>query len=189
MGLFKEIFCKECGEKTTMLTRKKIIGQEYLCSKCIKGFPNMIKECLSGYTYEDFLELKEYMHYSDTVLNRVFRETHCYQNLHLDQDNGLLYLSDESPRVYIQVGNVELFQLTFEPEKVKEGVLDYKLKGQERLQMIVRKPYISYDKIVDMFAKTKAERNILGTKAKYVNPKGVDEFVEALNKSNTGLNL
>ena len=34
MGLFKDVFCTECGEKTKMLTRTHLCDDSYLCSKC-----------------------------------------------------------------------------------------------------------------------------------------------------------
>lgn len=189
MGLFREVFCEECGAKASMLTRKQVLTGEYICSKCLKPYPAMIKDSLLFYTYEDYKDLKEYKNYSDTVLNRVFRETHSYKNLHLDQDNGLFYLDDEFPKMYLQVGNVNQIGLFFEPEKVKEGLLSANATGTVTLGLEMRRPIIQYKKIVDHSAKAEAQVNILGTKVKCSNPKKMDAFIEAFNKSNTGLNL
>lgn len=189
MGLFKEINCRECGEKTSLLNRKVLKNKEYVCSKCTKNIPAMIKEWLSEYSYEDYLELKEYIKYSESVLNRVFRATHHYQNLQLDQDNGLFYLDDEFPKVYLQVGNIENFSLIFDPEKLKEGILTDKVKGKVSLELEMRKPYFKYNKVIDMFAKAECDVNLLRTKVKYKNPKNMDKFIEAMQNSSLGLQL
>lgn len=189
MELFKKIKCEHCGEKASKRTRSAIKFDEYLCAKCVKDIPWMIKSCLSEYTYGNYLEMMEYIKEADSSLGRVFRETNYYRNIHLDQDNGIFYLGDESPRVYLKVGNIQRFELIFEPEKLKAGFLSTKVKGSIRLEMVMKEPYINYNKVIDTSAKANAKVSFIGDKVEYGMPQKVEEFLDALQKSSKGLKL
>ena len=53
MGLFKEIYCADCGAKTNVLTRTKLRDKKYLCSKCSMKIPYyMISTFTASYTFD-----------------------------------------------------------------------------------------------------------------------------------------
>ena len=84
MALFKEIFCKECGAKAGMLARTKLGDGNYICNKCLTIVPNYIKKCLSDYSYEQYMMMKQYLIWSTSELGKVFKENHYFHGIHID---------------------------------------------------------------------------------------------------------
>ena len=97
MGLFKDVFCTECGEKTKMLTRTHLCDDSYLCSKCAAIVPSYMKKTFEGkYTIEEYREFKEYAKSSEEEYGKIFHETHSFHDIHIDTENRLFYMEDYS---------------------------------------------------------------------------------------------
>ena len=92
MGLFKEIYCSDCGKKAGLLTRTKLSDGKYLCSACTSNIPSYVMESVSGnYDFDNYKDLKGYIQYSNENLKPKFKETASYEKLHIDEDN-LIFL-------------------------------------------------------------------------------------------------
>lgn len=181
MGLFKEILCDHCGEKTNIVTRSKLKDGKYICSKCTSMVPHYIKVHLWNYEYKDFVKLKQYINYSEHTASRVFKETHSFLSLHLDSENGLFYFTQGlmSTPVYFQVEDVESISLEYDPDKFKEGVFSDKVTGKVTLKLKMVHPYFSYEKDLANGVKASAhlKQGVFKDKVEYDNPKGMDEFI------------
>ena len=180
MGLFKEVFCSECGKKAGLLTRTKLIYGKYLCSDCTAGSPSYIMECVSEYyDYGDFKALKEYIKYSNETLKPKFNETASYEKLHIDEYNKLFYISTGffGEPLYLEFANVSSFDMDYQAETVKEGLIGDKVFGSVIVDLRVAVPKFAYIKVLAKDVKAKAKTNFLGTKVTYECPKKMEEFV------------
>ncbi len=180
MGIFKEINCAHCGKKTNLLTRLKLHDGNYLCSDCMSKVPSYMKDSVKAhYDLEDFRSLLAYIEYSNTELRPRFHETHWYYSIHIDTENKLFYLGydiDEKT-VFFNFYNIEEFNLTFNAEEFKEGVLGDKVKGELLFILKMNNPYFYHEEILDYSAKAKAKKKLLSNRVEYDNPKGMDEFL------------
>lgn len=184
MALFQEIACNICGEKTSMLTRSKLKDGTYVCSHCKKKVPGYIKSSLGNYTLEEFQQMKQYLVYSRQELKPVFTETHSYKTIGLDARHGLFYVEELGERLYLKLLEVESFDLSFEPEKAKEGVLSDKVIGTVKLSFEMRFPYFKREELVATGVKASAARKgIFTTKLVYDLPKGMEEFLAAFHEA------
>ena len=180
MGLFKEVFCSECGKKAGLLTRTKLIDGKYLCSDCTADIPSYIMECVSEYyDYEDFKALKGYIKYSNETLKPKFNETASYEKLHIDEDNKLFYISTGffGEPLYLEFANVSSFDMDYQAETVKEGLIGDKVFGSVIVDLRMAVPKFAYIKVLAKDVKAKAKTNFLGTKVTYECPKKMEEFV------------
>lgn len=182
--LFKDIYCADCGKKTKFLTRMTFADKAALCSKCSEKIPSYMTDSVrNNYTYQDYLELKEYVEHSQKELKPQFHETHKYYNVHIDTDHRLLYIdgfSNGEP-LYVHLYNVDELNFTFSAEEFKEGVFNDKVTGKVLMSIRVSTPSFYYEKIVDQNAKSKAKKEFFGTRVAYENPKGMDEFMLFFN--------
>ena len=178
--LFDDIYCKHCGEKTKFLTRMTLADKSALCSGCKAIIPSYMTDSVrNNYGYDDYLALREYLEYSDKVLHPQFCETHKYYNIHLDTDHRLMYIDgffDAKP-VYFQLYNVDDLTFAFSAEEFKKGILNDKVTGKVLMSVRMSTPAFYYEKIVDKNAHSKAKKEFFGTKIKYENPKGMDDFM------------
>ena len=180
MGLFKDIYCSNCGEKTNLLTRLKLKDGQYLCSKCSSTIPSVMKETVkTDYGIKEYQDLLKYIEYSNKALRPVFRETHSYYNIHIDTEHGLLYFgySLNEKTVFFELANLAEFNLVFDAEKLKEGMLGDKVQGKLLLVVKMTDPYFYHEEILDYSAKAKAKRKLLSSRVEYENPHGMDEFI------------
>lgn len=182
--LFKDIYCADCGKKTKFLTRMTLADGAVLCSECKAKIPSyMMDSVRNNYSYQDYLELKEYLEYSQKELKPKFHETHNFYNIHIDTNHRLLYIdsfSNADP-VYFHLYNIDDLNFTFSAEEFKEGVFNDKVTGKVLMAIRVNIPGFYYEKIVDQNAKSKAKKEFFGTKISYENPKGMDEFMLFFN--------
>lgn len=183
MGLFKDVYCAECGEKTKMLTRTCLCDDNYLCSKCASIVPDYIHSTFeSKYTLEDYKELKKELDESEEY-GKVFHQTHSFYNLHMDAERGLFYVDDilAKKTLYLSLCSVDRFNLTFQPEEYKEGFLGEKIKGSIYMELEVEDPYFYYTGVLASGVKVKAKKGLFGKKISYEDPEGMDSFLYAFN--------
>lgn len=183
MGLFKEIYCAECGRKTGILTRTKLGDGHYVCNKCTSAIPAYVFSAMSQYTLNDYRQLISYIEESNRVLKKVFRETHSFNRLVLDSNNGLLYVEDLQKRLYLKLEDLEDFDLQYIPDEVKEGFLSDKVTGKLCLSLQMAEPRFCREEVLDYRVKARAEvrDGLFRKKATYQNPAGMDEFLHFLN--------
>lgn len=183
MALFKEIYCADCGAKTKMLFRTKLQDGQYLCSKCMKKVPYyMISTFDSSYTLEDYNAFKDYIDYSETNLRPVFNETHSFHDVHIDAENKIFYIGSygiSKETIFLRFANLADFDMLFQPEEFKEGIIGSKVTGDILLSVSMTQPYFQYETKMVLGAKAKAKKAFFGNKIKYENPRGMDEFIEA----------
>ncbi len=180
MGIFKEINCAYCGQKTSFLTRMKLHDGNYLCSTCASKIPSFMKESVkSHYDLDDYRTLLGYIDYSVRELRPCFHETHCYYSIHIDTENKLFYLGYDmnEKTVFFNFHSIEDFDLAFKAEVLKEGALGDKVKGEVLFVLKVNAPYFYHEEILDYSAKAKAKKKFLSNRVEYDNPKGMDEFL------------
>lgn len=180
MGIFKEISCAYCGQKTSLLTRIKLHDGNYLCSTCASKIPSFMKESAKAhYKLDDYRVFLEYIEYSNRELRPCFHETHCYYSIHIDTENKIFYLGYDmnEKTVFFNFHNIEEFDLVFKAEELKEGVLGDKVKGELLLILKMNLPYFYHEEILDYSAKAKAKKKLLSNRVEYDNPKGMNEFL------------
>ena len=180
MGLFKDIYCAECGVKTKLLLRTRLADDNYLCFECASIIPShMMDSVTTNYTLEDYRALKGYVQYSNTALRPIFHETHHYYSLHIDTENHLFYIgSGIAPdTVFLHFRNIEDFDLIFSAEEFKEGVIGDKVSGKIMFRIKMNNPVFYYETIFDRCAKAKAKKSFFGSSISYDNPKGMDDFL------------
>ncbi len=181
MGIFfEDIYCKKCGKKTKFLSRMTLADDSALCSECKEKIPSYMKDSVrNNYSYQDYLALEAYLEYSKKELKPQFRETHKYYNIHIDTEHRLLYIDSlfDVETVYFHLYNVDDLTFAFSAEEFKEGMLNDKVMGKVLMSIRMSTPTFYYEKIVDSNAHAKAKKEFFGTKVKYENPKGMDEFM------------
>ena len=180
MGIFKEINCACCGQKTSLLTRMKLHDGNYLCSTCTAKIPSFMKESVkTHYELNDYMTFLEYIEYSNRELRSRFHETHYYYSIHIDTENKLFYLGYDmnEKTVFFNFHSIEDFDLIFKAEVLKEGVLGDKVKGELLLILKMNIPYFYHEEILDYSAKAKAKKKLLTNTVEYDNPKGMNEFL------------
>ncbi len=186
MGLFKDVFCTECGEKTKMLTRTHLRDDSYLCSKCAAIVPSYMKKTFEGkYTIEEYREFKEYAKSSEEEYGEIFHETHSFHGIHIDTENRLFYMEDYSAlsRVYLNFYNVQQFDLTFRAEEYKDGLFGNKVKGTIFVELEMDMPYFYYEGVLASDVKAKAKKSAFGNKVTYDNPEGMDDFLHYFGRA------
>ena len=180
MGLFKEVLCSECGKKAGLFTRTKLADGTYLCSECTADIPAYILECVpKHYDLEDFKALKRYITYSKETLKPKFSETASYEKLHIDEDNKLFYISAGffGEPLYLEFANVSSFDMDYQAQTVKEGLIGDKVFGDVTVALSMAVPRFTYIKVLAKDVKAKAKTNFLGTKVTYEYPKKMEEFL------------
>lgn len=178
MAIFKEIFCAECGQKTTPILRTQLKDGHYLCHKCRTQIPKEIQD-LYNYDLDGYKELKLYMQESE-YLSQVFRETHHFQSLHLDTYNGLFYIEGFSKKHTIfKLENVSEFNLEFQAVNSNEGFFNDYVTGKLYFKLRVDFPNYYVDEVMAENVKARADvRNGLFKKTfVHGNPDGMDDFI------------
>lgn len=186
MGLFKEIYCAECGEKTKLLARTSLADGNYLCSKCMSIVPSYMKKTVTDrYTLEAYKDFKEYVEETNKESKDTFRETHSFYDLHIDTVNRMFYIDDHSAKdiLYLDFCEIEQFDLTFRPEEYKDGLFGDKVKGKIYIELEVNDPYFYYEDVMATDVKAKAQKSMFGGKVKYDNPEGMDEFLHYFERA------
>ncbi|MBP3569624.1 MAG: hypothetical protein J6K04_10715 [Lachnospiraceae bacterium] len=180
MGLFKDVFCAECGDKTKMLSRTGLSDGNYLCSKCMSIVPMyMQKSFIEVYELEDYKDFKKYVEFSNETLRPMFHETHCYENIHIDTENGIFcidYLINDKT-LFLDFEDVTRFDLIFKAEEFKEGMLGDKVVGKVLFELAMDLPAFYYTDVIKNNAKGKAKKKLFGGKIEFENPEGMDEFL------------
>lgn len=180
--LFKEVHCDICGKKASLLTRSELTDGSIVCFDCIYdlGLPSYVSENISDlYDLEKLLQLKEYMKYSKEELEPKFHETASYGKIHLDETHGLFYIDEGlfSTPMYTELKNVSHFEMSFQPEELKEGAFNNKVSGSVLAILGVEWPNYVYAKTVAEKIKTEAKKTMFSSNVTYSDPVGLDLFV------------
>ena len=181
MSIFKDIPCAACQEKTKILSRTKLRDGNFLCSSCMKAVPSFMRSSVKkGYDITDYHMLISYIKESNEELRPIFRETDRYYSVHIDSENHLFYIGKaiNDNTVFFKLHNVLNFDLVFKGENVREGFGSTKVFGKLLMEIEGQAPYFYYDTVLDNYASVKAQKIMHGTKIKYDNPKGMNEFRE-----------
>lgn len=180
MGLLKDIYCAKCGKKTRLLTRTRLVDDNYLCSDCTFTIPdymmNSVQKC---YSFENYTNLIEYIDYSNKALRPIFQETHSYYSIHIDIEHGLFYLgkSINDNTVFLRMRYVDDYKLTFTVDEIKEGTFGDKIAGKILFRIQLGHPIFYNETVLDSNVKVKTKKAFFGTEYRYNNPKGMDEFI------------
>lgn len=180
MGIFTEIYCAVCNEKTSVFTRTKLTDGSYICSKCMKFVPSYMRNSFrSSYDLDDYRALRRYAEYSNDVLRPLFHETHKYYSLHIDAEHLIFYIGDwiDDKTLFLRFDHLTEFDLVYHADEFKEGMAGDKVYGRLLLKVKMNYPYFYYETILDEKVKAKAKKAFFGTKIEYENPKGMDEFL------------
>lgn len=182
MGLFDKVFCDNCPEEAKLLRRLKLQDGKYLCSKCRNKIPEyMMGTVREHYLLEDYKELLDYIDYSNKHLRPQYHETHRYHSVGFDFVHGIFYLGYDikEKSVFLDVKNVTYFDLVFEPEEIKEGIIGTKVKGDVRMVLEMNWPPFVHGTKVAYGEKAKAKKSFLGNKITYDNPVEMSNFLNA----------
>lgn len=187
MGLFgNPIMCSECGEKTSLFSRRDFKDGASICGRCASLIPKWIDpELVENWDFPTFSALKKYLEYSETVLRPMFHETHRYEKLILDFDNGLFCVADnllnaiKKDTVFLELKNLAGYEFQFQPEELQSGILSEKVKGKTAFSFTTLNPPVVAEFILSYDAKAKAKSNLFKTKVSYEMPKEMTEFESA----------
>ena len=180
MGIFTDIYCAECEEKTKMFLRTKLLDGTYVCSKCTKFVPPYMRESFySSYDLDDFRALRRYAEFSDMVLRPMFHETHKYYSIHVDAEHKIFFIGDRinDETLFLRFEQLDEFDLVYHADEYKEGMASDKVYGRILLKVKMDYPYFYHEEILDQHVKSKAKKALFGTQVEYENPKGMDEFL------------
>lgn len=186
MGLFKDIYCSNCGEKTKMLFRTQLCDGGYLCSKCTTCVPSyMLSSFNDKYSIEDYHAFKEYVDYSNQKLRPLFHETHNFYTIHIDTENRIFYIGYgvDANTLFLNFASVTRFDLVFKAENYKEGVLGDKVTGKILFELGMAAPYFYHEEVLSNNAKAKAKKKLFGSKIEFDNPSGMDDFIFYFNRA------
>jgi len=179
MALFKEINCVECGNKTSVMTRRKLCGDQYLCASCVRKLPVYLMDDIDKRDLEWYHETVSYIETTNQELKEMFHETHNFQGIHLDMENKIFYVDEgllEEP-LFLEFKNLTDFKLFFNPGEFKDGMLESKVTGTLVMILDMNKPVFMRTKKISSNVKAPAKKKMFGTKIEYSNPKGMDEFL------------
>lgn len=181
MGLFKEINCAECGEKTKLVMRMKLIDGNYICSKCKKAIPRFIEKYASeNYTIEDYRHVKEWAPASVEKYGSTFSVTDRYVDVEIDANNGLFKIDSSvfggKSAPILKFEDVVDFDFGFNAKEYKEGMLGGKVKGESLFCVTMREPRFYYETVLDASASASAKKSFFGNKVTYEHPKKLQDF-------------
>lgn len=186
MGLFKDIYCTNCGVKTKMLFRTHLCDGTYLCSKCMTCIPSYMKSSfIDKYSYEDYNTFKEYVDYSNKELRPLFHETHEFHNIHIDTENRIFYMGYgiDSETLFLRFAGITRFDMVFKAEDYKEGIFGDKVTGKILFELGMDTPYFYREEVLTTNAKAKAKKKLFGSKIEFENPSEMDDFMYYFNRA------
>ena len=181
MGLFKEINCAECGEKTNVVMRMKLVDGNYICSKCKKAIPKFVeKYAAENYTLEDYKHVKEWAPASIEKYGAEFKMTEMYGEVEIDRDHGLFKINQSlfggKNTPILKFEDVVDFDFGFNAKEYKEGMLGGKVTGESLFCVTMREPRFYYETVLDSAASAKAKKSFFGNKVTFEHPKRLQDF-------------
>lgn len=193
MGLFKEIKCVNCNEKTNPLTRKKLTDGLYLCSVCKKKLPYYLRDY--DFDLETYKGYVQYIKKQQELCRNIFKETRNYATIHVDTEHALFYLSDkifgnsiDDNTLFMRLQDIEEFDLIFSPDTYKEGTFGDKLKGNVLMRLKMRMPEFYYEDTVVYGETAKVKKGLLGSKYSYQEPTSLTDFLTFFNLARDAAN-
>lgn len=166
MGLFKEVYCIACGEKTNMLTRMKLKDGSCLCSKCKDKLPVFMQSYVKdNYSFGDYKNALQWKTDSIRQYKGVFNVTASFKDrIYLDEEHGLFtlegYLEGYTP--VFQIADIDSYQFHFEPKEYKEGVFNGRIEGDLQFYIKMRNPDIEYETVLQYGVKVKVKQKLFG---------------------------
>lgn len=181
MGLFKEINCADCGEKTNLISRMKLADGNYICSKCKKAIPQFIeKYATENYSFSDYKHVKEWAPASVEKYGACFKTTDLYGPIDIDKEHGLFKIDQSifggKRAPVLKFEDVVDFDFEFNAKEYKEGMLGGKVTGEALFSIAMREPVFRYKAVIDNAATTYAKKSFFGNKVTYDHPKRLQDF-------------
>lgn len=179
MGIFKDVYCAECGTKTSMLSRTKLVDDSYICSKCKNELPNFMRNYVDEhYTIADYRKAKQWKQDAITQYSEIYVQTEAYGDVGVDSNHGLFCLGHFTKGVtpLLRFEDVLDFDFAFNPQEYKEGILGNKVTGDTHFCVTMKKPEFYYETTLERGAKAKAKKSFFGNKVTYEHPKRLNEF-------------
>ena len=180
MGLFKEIYCAECGKKTKLLFRTKLTDENYLCSECMSSIPSYMRESFAlTYSLDDYRALISHIEESNREFRPIFQETHNYYSIHIDAINNLFYIGNriDNQTLFLRFRYISNYQLAFHAEEIKEGAFGDKVSGKILFKILMDIPYFYYEEILAHNVKVKAKKAFFGSEVQYEDPQDLQVFL------------
>lgn len=186
MGLFKEIYCAECGKKTKPFFRTQLIDDNYLCSECMSSIPSYMRESFAlTYLLEDYRALVSHIEESKKELRSIFQETHHYYSIHIDTIHNLFYIGNgiDDQTVFHRFRYISSYKFDFYPEEFKEGTFGDKVSGKILFKILMDIPYFYYEEILARNVKVNAKKAFFGSEVQYENPRDLQAFLSFFDKA------
>ena len=180
MGIFKNVYCSECGKKTKLLFRTKLTDGNCLCSDCTSAIPSYMRESLAlTYSLEDYRALISHIEESKRELRPIFQETHHYYSIHIDTIHNLFYIGDriDDQTVFHRFRYISNYKFAFHAEEFKEGTFGDKVRGKILFNILMDIPYFHYEEILARNVKVKAKKTFFGSEVQYEDPRDLQEFL------------
>jgi len=183
MALFNEAYCAHCGKKLNPLNRVKLGDGNYLCKTCAGKVPYELSDKLRSYTYKEYQQALKYKEDAQ-ALAKWFNPTHSYGDVKLDANNGIVCVGSGGLN-YLRLENLEKFELEFRAETFNDNVFRPRVKGDVCLHYQVARPYFERSTLIKMGAKARAKKEygIFKDKVIFINPDGMDEFMDVFNQT------
>ena len=152
-GVFrKEANCAHCG-KTLKGTEQKVFRPEHeadfvLCSECCgKIHSQLLDYAFSHWTYSDY---RAYLEWDDATCEEraQFNPTVVYgqgTKLKIDTDRCLFTIGSGYNDIVYRFMDVNVYEMNFKPEEIKEGVISSKVMGDEFITVELFNPVMSID--------------------------------------------
>lgn len=179
MGIFKKIYCAECGEETNPFTRYLLSDDNYLCKKCIDKIPFYMFDTFSQVdTLQKYRKMKSYIEYSQKELRPAFHRTSSFNLFNIDAEKGLMYIGAdiEDNTAIFKITDVTEIDVKFVPEEYKEKLFSDYMYGMLLSKIKVRKPYFYYES-TQYNVKVGTKKRWFRNEILYDNPYGMDEFL------------
>ena len=165
MGLFKEVYCSECGTKTNMLTRMKLADGSCLCSKCKEKLPSFIREyAKEHYSFGKYKETVQCIEDSIQQYKDVFEVTASYSDITLDEKHGLFtigyYVAGCTP--ILNMADVIDYGFKYQPKQYKDGVLNGRFEGELQFFVKMKNPEVVYETVLEYGVKVKVKEKLFG---------------------------
>lgn len=186
MGLFKEVSCENCSNRTHILSRKKLTDGKYICSKCLNKLPYYLRG--HNFTFETFQEALELIEFNRVLYGKDFKETRSYYSIHIDTQNYLFYLSDkifgnpiDETTLFLRFQDIDEFDLIFSPDTYKEGTFADKIKGNVLMRLRMNDPEFYYEETVAYGVYAKVKKNLFSSKTTISEPSDLTDFLTFFN--------
>lgn len=176
VGVFrKEADCKHCG-KTLKGTEQKVFRPRteedfVLCSDCCdKIHSQLLDYAYDNWTYSDYTD---YLEWEDATREEraQFNPTVVYgqsTKLKIDTDRCLFTIGSGYDDIVYRFMDVNVYEMNFKPEEIKEGVVSAKVTGDEYITVELFNPVMSIERTLKSGASYRLrEKGFISKKYEY----------------------